>query len=70
VYTLMTCEKGSKIDDDVLVELREVLAEFADLMPEELPLGLPPMRDIQHHIDFVPESSLLNRPTYRLSMRI
>jgi len=46
VYTLMTCEKGSIIDDDVSVALREVLAEFADLMPEELPLGLPPVRDI------------------------
>jgi hypothetical protein len=47
VYALMTCENGSKIDDDVSVELREVLLEFVGLMPEELPLGLPPMRDIQ-----------------------
>jgi hypothetical protein len=34
-----------------------VLAEFADLMLEELPLGLPPMRDIPHHIDFVPSQA-------------
>jgi hypothetical protein len=46
VYALMTCEKGSRVDDDVLVELCEMLTEFVDLMLEELPLGLPPMRDI------------------------
>jgi hypothetical protein len=67
VYTMMTCEKGSKIDDDMLVELREVLVEFADLMPEELPIVLPLMRDIQHRIDFVLGSSLPNQPTYCLS---
>jgi len=69
MYAFMTCEKGSRIDDDVLVELREVLAEFADLMPEEPPLGLPPTRDIQNHIDFVPGSSLPNRPAYRLNLK-
>jgi hypothetical protein len=67
VYALMPREEGSRIDDDVSVELQELLTKFADLMPDELPPGLPPMRDIQHHIDFVPGSSLPNRPAYRLS---
>jgi hypothetical protein len=65
MYALMTCEKGSRVDDDVSIELREVLIEFANLMLEELSLGLLPTRDIQHHIDFVPRSSLTNRPAYR-----
>jgi len=67
VNALMTCENGSKVNDDVSVELREVLKKFADLMPEELPLGLPPMRDIKLHIKFGPKSSLLNRLAYHLS---
>jgi len=29
------------------------------------PKGLPPIRGIKHQIDFIPESSLPNRPAYR-----
>jgi len=34
------------------------------VFPDELPKGLPPIRGIEHQIDFVPGASLLNRPTY------
>jgi hypothetical protein len=67
VYTLMPCEEGANIEDEVSVELQEVLTKFADLMPENLSPGLPPMRDIQHHIDLMSGSSLPNQPAYRLS---
>ncbi|XP_073137389.1 uncharacterized protein [Henckelia pumila] len=39
--------------------------EFKDLFPGELPQGLPPLSWIEHQIDLVPGSALLNHPPYK-----
>ncbi|PKI79456.1 hypothetical protein CRG98_000147 [Punica granatum] len=39
--------------------------EYEDVFPEETPHGLPPIRGIEHQIDFVPGVTIPNRPAYR-----
>uniref|UniRef100_A0A2N9IMV7 CCHC-type domain-containing protein n=1 Tax=Fagus sylvatica TaxID=28930 RepID=A0A2N9IMV7_FAGSY len=39
--------------------------EFEDVFPKEMPNELPPIRGIEHQIDFVPGAAIPNRPAYR-----
>ncbi|KAK9140155.1 hypothetical protein Scep_009836 [Stephania cephalantha] len=65
VYILM----GKEVDRDVDVPEAAIpiVKEFCDVFPDEMPEGLPPLRDIQHQIDLEPCASLSNRPHYRMS---
>ncbi|XP_047978411.1 uncharacterized protein LOC125220295 [Salvia hispanica] len=45
--------------------IESVLQGFKDVFPDELPNKLPPVRGIEHQIDFVPGSSLPNRAAYK-----
>ncbi|GJR22274.1 putative CCCH-type zinc finger family protein [Tanacetum coccineum] len=57
-------------DEEPLVSvpqfMKPLIAKYTNVMPKELPSGLPPMRDIQHHIDLIPDSSLPNKVPYRM----
>jgi hypothetical protein len=42
-----------------------ILQEYADVFPKDLPPGLPPLRGIEHQIDLIPGTQLPNRAPYR-----
>jgi hypothetical protein len=53
--------------DDLPEEIQELLEEFADIVVDELPHSLPPMRSVSHHIDLIPGASFPNKAAYRLT---
>ncbi|XP_020691321.2 uncharacterized protein LOC110105961 [Dendrobium catenatum] len=48
-------------------EISKLLKQFAELFPAELPSGLPPLRSIQHQIEFIPGATIPNLPHYCMS---
>ncbi|GJV15887.1 putative CCCH-type zinc finger family protein [Tanacetum coccineum] len=60
-------------DEEPLVSVppfvKPLIEKYANVMPKELPSGLPHMRDIQHHIDLILGLSLPNKAgLIRISM--
>jgi galactitol-specific phosphotransferase system IIB component len=54
--------------DDLPEEIQELLEEFSDIVVDELPCLLPPIRSISHHIDLIPGASFSNKSAYRLTL--
>ena len=67
VFALVARELHGEPFEEQPEEVKSVLQEFKDVFLEELPNHLPPMRDIQHAIDFVPRVTLPNLPHYRMN---
>ena len=59
----------SKNLDNMLVEIKNVLDDYADIIFDELPSEFPPIRCISHHIDLIPGASLPNKAAYRMTPR-
>ncbi|GJT66612.1 RNA-directed DNA polymerase [Tanacetum coccineum] len=66
VFTLMVV-KENKIISEAPLQGQPLLREFADVIPSDIPPGLPAMRDIQHCINFISGSAIPNRPAYRMN---
>jgi hypothetical protein len=53
--------------DDLPEEVQKLLEEFANIVVDELPHSLPPIRSVSHHIDLIPGASLPKKVVYRLT---
>uniref|UniRef100_A0A2N9II81 CCHC-type domain-containing protein n=1 Tax=Fagus sylvatica TaxID=28930 RepID=A0A2N9II81_FAGSY len=63
-----TCDDDVEypVEGESLVARRALSAqEYEDVFPNDVPSGLPPIRGIEHQIDFVPGATIPNRPAYR-----
>ena len=45
-----------------------LIHEFGDVFPTDSPLGLPPIRGIEHQIDLLARGSLPNKPAYQCNL--
>ncbi|WVZ13820.1 hypothetical protein V8G54_011386 [Vigna mungo] len=61
----LTCTSSDSKTSTLSLPIQKLLKEFDDLFPKEIPIGLPPIRGIEHQIDFIPGTTLPNRPAYR-----
>jgi hypothetical protein len=56
---------ASELPVDISPMVANLLQEYADVFPKDLPPGLPPLRGIEHQIDLIPGAQLPNRAPYR-----
>ena len=53
--------------DRVPEEIVELLNEYKDIISDDIPNGLPPVRSISHCMDLIHEASFPNKAPYRLT---
>ncbi|WVZ81234.1 LOW QUALITY PROTEIN: hypothetical protein U9M48_028633 [Paspalum notatum var. saurae] len=67
-YALLCKRVLFSLDDmppSLLSAVANLLQEFKDVFPTEIPPGLPPLRGIEHQIYLIPGATLPNRAAYR-----
>ncbi|RDX84779.1 hypothetical protein CR513_34116, partial [Mucuna pruriens] len=57
-----------KNNKDATNPKEDVKAKYSNVLPKEVPYGLPPLRGIEHQIDLIPDSPIPNRPAYRTNL--
>ncbi|GKV11635.1 hypothetical protein SLEP1_g22875 [Rubroshorea leprosula] len=50
----------NELNDSLPSVVKSLLQDFKDVFPEDIPNGLPPIRGIEHQINFIPSATILN----------
>ena len=58
---------GDRTTTPHVIEVQDILNQFSDVFPRELPTGLPPQRSLDHRIDLVPGAEPPHRAPYCMS---
>ena len=65
LFVLIMAESDTREEVKLIHYLAQsFLREFVDVFSNDLPLGLPPFKGIQHQIGLLPGPSLPNKPAY------
>ena len=66
---VLVYKEGCLVSNDNNLSLpsmfQSLLQEFDDVFQDEVPKELPPIKGIEHKIDFIPGAVIPNRPAYR-----
>lgn len=62
------CFSTNELDESLPSVVVSLLQEYDDVFPNDVPSGLPPIRGVEHQIDFVPGATIPNRPAYRSNL--
>lgn len=62
LYKGLLTETNQAVSIPLTIET--LLQDYRDVFPEDSPVGLPPIRGIEHQIDLVPGATLPNCPAY------
>eukprot|EP00253_Pinus_taeda_P031890 PITA_31890 len=52
---------------DLRIEIQEMLDNYYDIIVDDFPNELPPIRRISHHIDLIPGENIPNKVAYRMT---
>jgi hypothetical protein len=59
---------ANELDKSLPSVVASLLQEYVDVFSNDVPSGLPPVRGIEHQIDFVPCATIPNRPACRSNL--
>ena len=63
-----TCFNTNELNKSLPSVVISLLQEYENMFPNDVPNELPPIRRIEHQIDFVPGATIPNRPAYRSNL--